>query len=185
MDSASSYDKTTRDALWNRAVDFHGHSCPGLMIGFRAALYAAELLRLSFAEDEETVCIAENDSCSVDAIQAVLGCTVGKGNLLFHLRGKQAFSFYNRKSGESIRLIQKRPPADMTRKEKLEFFKTCSNEEMFDSAPVKLAPPEEARIFQTVSCSKCGEAAGDYWMRLVNGEAVCLDCFEEYHRLSV
>ena len=40
---------------------------------------------------------AENDACSVDAIQVVLGCSVGKGNLLFHMRGKQAYSFYERR----------------------------------------------------------------------------------------
>jgi formylmethanofuran dehydrogenase subunit E len=68
-----------------------------------------ELLDLEFSEDEEVVCIVENDSCSVDAIQSVLGCTVGKGNLLFHMRGKQAFSFYNRNTGKSVRLVQKTP----------------------------------------------------------------------------
>jgi formylmethanofuran dehydrogenase subunit E len=98
-----------KNAMWERAVRFHGHICPGLMIGFRASLYAMELLDLEFSEDEETVCIVENDSCSVDAIQAVLGCTVGKGNLLFHMRGKQAFSFYNRNTGKSVRLVQKTP----------------------------------------------------------------------------
>jgi formylmethanofuran dehydrogenase subunit E len=98
-----------KNEMWERAVRFHGHICPGLMIGFSASLYAMELLDLEFSEDEEVVCIVENDSCSVDAIQAVLGCTVGKGNLLFHMRGKQAFSFYNRNTGKSVRLVQKTP----------------------------------------------------------------------------
>ena len=52
------------------------------------------------------MCITENDACGVDAIQVLLGCSVGKGNLLFHLRGKQAFSFYNRKTGKAVRLVQ-------------------------------------------------------------------------------
>jgi formylmethanofuran dehydrogenase subunit E len=106
-----------KNAMWERAVRFHGHICPGLMIGFRASLYAMELLDLEFSEDEETVCIVENDSCSVDAIQAVLGCTVGKGNLLFHMRGKQAFSFYNRNTGKSVRLVQKNSEYERTRDE--------------------------------------------------------------------
>ena len=33
--------------LWERCVAFHGHACPGLAIGYRAALYAAELLELA------------------------------------------------------------------------------------------------------------------------------------------
>ena len=59
--------------LWNRCIEFHGHSCGGLAIGFRAALYAKSLLDLDFSDDEQTVCVAENDSCSVDAVQVVIG----------------------------------------------------------------------------------------------------------------
>ena len=76
-----------KKALWEKAAAFHGHVCPGLTIGYRAALYAIELLELTFSEDEQVVCITENDACGVDAIQAILGCSVGKGNLLFHMTG--------------------------------------------------------------------------------------------------
>lgn len=83
--------------LWNKCVEFHGHSCGGLTIGYKAALYAIELLDLKLggggnagclSADEEIVCISENDACGVDAIQVLLGCSIGKGNLLFHMRGK-------------------------------------------------------------------------------------------------
>lgn len=86
-----------------KCVAFHGHECGGLTIGYKAALYALKLLDVSkgdssesqgcVSKDEELVCIAENDACGIDAIQVILGCSVGKGNLLFHMRGKQAFSF--------------------------------------------------------------------------------------------
>ncbi len=81
--------------LWEKCAAFHGHVCGGLTIGYKAALYAIELLDLSFSDDEQVVCISENDACGVDAIQVILGCSVGKGNLLFHMRGKQAFSTYS------------------------------------------------------------------------------------------
>ena len=48
--------------LWEKCVAFHGHECGGLTIGYKAALYAAELLELSFSEDEKFVCISENDA---------------------------------------------------------------------------------------------------------------------------
>lgn len=32
--------------LWEKCVGFHGHECGGLAIGFKAALYARELLGL-------------------------------------------------------------------------------------------------------------------------------------------
>ena len=69
---------------WEKCVAFHGHACGGLTIGYKAACYAAELLELDFSGDEQLVCIAENDACGVDANQALLGCSVGKGNLLQH-----------------------------------------------------------------------------------------------------
>ena len=69
---------------WEECIKFHGHICGGLMIGYKAASYAIALLELQFSVDEQVVCIAENDACGFDAIQVMLGCSIGKGNLLFH-----------------------------------------------------------------------------------------------------
>ena len=66
---------------WERCVAFHGHSCGGLAIGYRAALYAASVLQLSFSEDEQVVCISENDACGVDAIQVLLGRRTSRTDL--------------------------------------------------------------------------------------------------------
>ena len=66
---------------WEDCVAFHGHECGGLTIGYKASLYAIELLDIKFSEDEELVCISENDACGVDAIQTMLGCSIKKGNL--------------------------------------------------------------------------------------------------------
>ena len=106
--------------LWNKCTAFHGHACGGLALGFRAACYAMELLELNFSRDEELVCIAENDACGIDAIQVALGCSVGKGNLLFHLSGKQAFNFYCRSTGRSVRLVAREKPAGLTKEESRE-----------------------------------------------------------------
>ena len=50
-------------------------------MAIKAALYAADLLELTFSSDEEVVCISENDACGIDAIQVILGCSIGKGTL--------------------------------------------------------------------------------------------------------
>ena len=39
--------------LWEKCVGFHGHECGGLAIGFKAALYARELLGLGRAAARE------------------------------------------------------------------------------------------------------------------------------------
>ncbi|MDI9617076.1 MAG: formylmethanofuran dehydrogenase subunit E family protein, partial [Methanothrix sp.] len=85
-----------------RAIEFHGHMCPGLAIGYRVAKYVKNHYRRS--EDEELVAVVENNSCSVDAIQQMLGCTFGKGNLMFIDNGKQVFTFYHRGDGRAMRI---------------------------------------------------------------------------------
>lgn len=171
--------------LWEKCVEFHGHVCGGLTIGYKAALYAAELLHLTFSEDEKVVCIAENDACGVDAIQAALGCSVGKGNLLFHMRGKQAFSFYNRATGESVRLVLRDRPEGMTREESLRYYQALAPGEMFDVKPTTLRLPERAGLFQSRRCERCGETAGEPWLRLSGGRLLCLDCCQETDRFRV
>lgn len=174
-----------RTTLWNRAADFHGHQCPGLTIGFRAALYAIDLLELTFSDDEQVVCITENDACGVDAIQAILGCSVGKGNLLFHLTGKRAFSFYNRKTGKSVRLVLNKPETTMTREEYYEYYHTARQETLFTVKPTTIALPGQAKIFETYKCECCGESTAANWIRIQGGKKLCLDCYDTYDRFHV
>ena len=75
-------------------VRFHGHSCPGLAIGYRMACAGMEALHAIRSEDEEIVAVVENNACGVDALQCVTGCTFGKGNLVFRDHGKQVYTLY-------------------------------------------------------------------------------------------
>ena len=174
-----------RKELWKKAVAFHGHECGGLTIGWQAARYAAQLLDLSFSGDEEVVCIAENDACGVDAIQVLLGCSVGKGNLLFRLRGKQAFSFYNRKTGKAVRLVLKPAPAGLSREESFQLYQSREPEEMFEVKPVPGPVPSRARLFQNVTCARCGEQLSEQMARLQGGDILCLDCWSRYDRFGL
>lgn len=168
--------------LWEKAVAFHGHHCPGLAIGVRAAIEAIKALDIKFSEDEEVVCVVENDACGVDGIQVILGCSVGKGNLLFRNRGKQAFSIFNRKTEKSIRLVLKDLP-DMNRNEKENYLLTePDGHKIFDFKPVPFELPETARIFQSIICESCGEKTAEPMIRLENGKKYCLDCIQSYTR---
>ena len=170
---------------WQDCVNFHGHECGGLTIGYKASLYAIELLGLEFSTDEQVVCISENDACGVDAIQVMLGCSIGKGNLLFHMRGKQAFTFFSRKNGKSVRLVLKPKPEGMTKEESFSYYQACRPEEMFDVKEATLKLPEAARLFDSYVCECCGEVTGANWIRLVGGKKLCLDCYESYDRFNV
>lgn len=180
--------------LWNKCVEFHGHSCGGLTIGYKAALYAIELLDLRLggggnagclSKDEQIVCICENDACGVDAIQVILGCSIGKGNLLFHMRGKQAFSFYNRNTGAAVRVVLRPRPQNMSREESFAYYQSREPKELFEVKPAAIALPEEARIFDSYPCECCGEITGANWIRLAGGKKLCLDCYKTYDRFDV
>ena len=172
--------------LWQKCVDFHGHECPGLAIGFRASLAAIDKLGLDFSADEEVVCVTENDACGVDAVQVTTGCTIGKGNLIYRGTGKMAFSFFDRKNHKSIRIILKPLPVELNKKDCQEFILSAPIEQVFNFNIPKFPLPNKAQLFDTVICEICGEGAPEYKMRLQDGKKVCLDCFKDYSRnLSV
>jgi formylmethanofuran dehydrogenase subunit E len=56
-------DKTIEIIPFSEVTKFHGHSCPGTAIGYRAGEIAIRKLLSSRADDEELVAIVENDSC--------------------------------------------------------------------------------------------------------------------------
>ncbi|CAK8712212.1 Formylmethanofuran dehydrogenase subunit E [Candidatus Electrothrix laxa] len=161
---------------WEKCIAFHGHECPGLAIGFRVAMAARKRLGITSAADEELVCVTENDACGVDAIQFLLSCTLGKGNLLYRDRGKQAFSFFLREQGKKLRIRLIRPFNKETGDRNIyqqEIF--CFSEPDYDL-------PAKARIFKTVTCEQCGETATEAKIRLHDGKKLCFDCAPEYSR---
>lgn len=113
MTKKKTEDNVTKEETtpWNddfqRCVDFHGHACPGLAMGYVAAKAGLAWLGERRAEDEEIVAAAETDACGSDAVQVITGCTFGKGNFLFKDYGKTAFSFLSRATGKGVRLCAK------------------------------------------------------------------------------
>jgi formylmethanofuran dehydrogenase subunit E len=170
-------------SLFEHCAEFHGHRCPGLAIGVRAAVEAQKLLEIKHSADEEIVCITENDACGVDGIQVILGCSAGKGNLIFRIRGKQAFSFFNRKSGDAVRLVLKKLPQMESRESKQDYILDAPVEDIFEIKKPGYPLPEEARLFPSIDCEICGENTAEPYIRIENGKKVCLDCFHDYFRL--
>ena len=165
-------------------MEFHGHACPGLAIGVRACEAAMAHLGLTFAKDEEVVCVTENDACGVDAVQVLTGCSMGKGNLIHKSTGKMAFSFFCRTNKKGVRLVFKKPFAGegMDRAAMQRHILTAPIEELFEIKEPSYAPPERARLFAGVVCEQCGESCAEHAARLQGGKKVCLDCFADYGR---
>lgn len=178
-------DRLDKENLWQLCQSFHGHVCGGLLTGFLASLYASELLDLGISQDEEIVCISENDTCAVDAVQVVLGCTVGKGNLLFHMTGKLAFSFYSRETGKSVRLIRTGMLPDPRTIDVIDYCMNNPYSDVFTVKDTVIPLPERARIFDAYICDNCGEKTGANWIHLQNGKKLCPDCYVKYDRFRI
>jgi len=176
---------TFNKELWDKSVEFHGHVCPGLAIGFRAAQIALDQLGATRSGDEELVAIVETDACGVDAIQVVTGCSLGKGNLIYQDRGKQAFTIGDRKTGKAVRVYVDSSKLNVDpddREAKIKAVLTAPAEHFCKIQAVDLKLPEKARIFSSATCSSCGERMAEARARIKNGQVVCLDCTETYHR---
>ena len=101
------------------------------------------------------------------------------------MRGKQAFSFYNRKNGRSVRLVLRPAPAGMTREQSFAYYQAHEPKELFDVKAATLAVPERAKLFDSYVCENCGEVTGANWVRVANGKHLCLDCCASYDRFNV
>jgi formylmethanofuran dehydrogenase subunit E len=187
------------------AVAFHGHMCPGLAIGIRAAEVALREIG-PHAHDEEIVAVVETDMCGVDAIQFLTGCTFGKGNLIHLDYGKNAFTFYRRSDGKGIRIVS-RPDAfgepdpewetlrsrlgdaNLTQEERDRFRQLHEArsrqildiplENLFEVKKPQGKIPSHARIMESVTCESCGEVVMETRTRRFSGKTVCIPCFNE------
>ena len=129
------------------------------------------------------VCVTENDACGVDAIQCLLGCSAGKGNLILRPVAKHAYAFFDRNSGTALRLcLQKQKDPDQNREQWQQALLTLPLEALFSLSVPAYAVPEPPRLFPTVVCEICGEGAAEHAIRLENGKKVCLDCQQTYAR---
>jgi len=188
---------------YDDVVAFHGHSCPGLALGYRVSVRALR----EFGDrsgDEEIVAIVENDSCAVDAVQVMTGCTFGKGNLVFHDYGKQVYTFIRRPSGKSLRIVvdfrrpeetarekalwQKYMKGDRSKKvmqfvqnrkaAKIRHIHEAGEKELLSIKKGKEGLPPEAEIYRSITCGLCGEKVAEPKARIKGGKILCIPCFE-------
>jgi formylmethanofuran dehydrogenase subunit E len=182
---------------------FHGHWCPGLAIGVRAAELALD--EVGRADDEDIVAIVETDMCAIDAIQYLVGCTLGKGNLIYRDYGKNAFTFIRRRDGKAVRFItrpeifgeageilgklhKKLLAEGLTDEEQRQWKQTraqvakrvmeSSLPDIFEFKPAREPAPPQARILASLVCEACGEATMETRTRQVDGRVLCIPCAE-------
>ena len=188
-----------------KCVEFHGHMCPGLAIGFRAGRTLMERLSVRRSPDEELLAIVETDACGADAIQVITGCTFGKGNFIFKNYGKHAFSLVDRKRGKAMR-VSLRPDAFKADPDHLSLFERVQKDEaspkelaqfrrlqkerskkileadaesIFKIKEISADTPPKAMIMESEPCDFCGEPTKKDLLRKINGKRACPPCARE------
>lgn len=195
---------------WEKTLGFHGHVCPGLVIGFRAAEAGMRELGVEAPGSVDMVTIVENRACGVDAVQVVTGCTFGKGNLLFCDYGKQVFTFVRRDTGQAVRVAcrmdalsniseieglriawmddpspENKRALERKREEIADHLMEMPENELLDIRAVDIETPARPQIEPALQCSRCGEGAMESRTRLVAGQVVCLSCLDAEQKEEV
>ncbi len=196
---------------WEKAIEFHGHSCPGLATGYRVSKIALKEIEGKRAEDEELVAIVENDACGVDAVQFITGCTLGKGNLLYRDFGKHVYTFVCRNSGKAIRIYvrgtiwkqddnendyrglreristgkateEEKGLFNQLKEKRIRYILEAPMDEFCSMQHISVQLPSRAKIFNSVTCAYCGEQVSESRARIHNGQTACIPCAGEYTR---
>jgi formylmethanofuran dehydrogenase subunit E len=194
----------------------HGHFCPGVSLGVMAATFGLHRLaearlvsvgRLLEAEGlEELLAIVEVNSCFVDGIQLVTGCTLGNNGLVYRDYGKTAVTLCDR-TGAGLRVVctgahrdtvQERAPdfavlfdrvvkqhdrdpevvARFAEESRRASFAVLEADpaRVFAAAPVRTRLPDYAPMRESLTCAVCGESVMAGKAETVAGETRCRPC---------
>lgn len=190
---------------FNRAFQFHGHICPGIVVGCRASALVLERMGCSGQLiGDSHFAVVENDVCGVDGVQLITGCTLGNDSLIIENQGKFAFAWVNKQSGEGFRILLKAPlwksaePLELhhkvkngtaTPEEKQRFIslrgeRGCelmefSDEDLFHVEKIVRKIPGKPRLHPFVECSSCKEPFMKPWVRMSGDEVLCPRCAGE------
>jgi len=187
------------DPAFTSVLEFHGHLCLDIAMGYRVANAALDQLAKLGIDKKALVATVEGDTCAVDAVQAVTGCTFGKRNLVPRLIGKPAYTWQHMASGEGVRIYvhywdrfdadgQFRATMRQAKDGKLSDTDAAAFDaehdrlirhilaapaaELFYITPVDTAPPAKSGGFSAAPCAACNEYVKDGLLT----DGLCADC---------
>lgn len=185
------------------AFEFHGHQCPFMPIGYRMGKLAMETLGVEKEPDHGFFVFAElgeahPQTCLIDGIQAVTGATFGKSTISKTFYGKLAATFYHPQKG-AVRIAIR--PEFVDSLGKFEFF--AYRKKGIEPSQIPQAVRDEIMnwmyeqgddllfsvelrpdfkftplkgSFNKTKCSACGEYVFDRYVRMKDGQPVCIPC---------
>lgn len=183
------------ETLLKRGEKFHGHLCPGIVMGTRMAMAGMRELGMNPMEkSHDLIVYVEIDRCATDAIQSVTGCSPGHRSMKLRDYGKFAATFVDIKTGKAVRISvnQKSAPDRGNGKEAMkEAIKTLSHvpeEELLRIQPVSVDIPEDdipGFPKHKARCSVCGDQILDGREVMVDGKPQCKACaYGAYYKIK-
>lgn len=176
---------------WEQVIDFHGHTCPGVAIGFRVAQLAQRELGIKPAQDSELLVAAETRSCALDAFQVLNKATLGRGTLRIEEKGKHVYYFHYTGTGAILRIGVKGPVIEHTAPPQTFASPRQKQNWALENVQYVLSTPEEdfctlqklegslekpASSSQWGTCQSCQEAVRLTQAVETDGKILCADC---------
>lgn len=182
--------------LLEKAGEFHGDICGGIVMGTKLAIHGMENLGMTPGEkDKRLIVFTEIDRCISDAILSVTQTSLGKKSLKPMSYGKFAVTFVNIETGEAIRVMDigannkdtEEGEKEETIDELTERIARTPGAELFDTrkVSVKIDPNDlPGKPLERATCNDCGELIMDGKHHLKGGLAYCTSCFDKsYYQL--
>jgi formylmethanofuran dehydrogenase subunit E len=191
--------------LFELGMKFHGHKCPAMPMGLRAALAAMRTLGVTRAQDKELFVVSETGKghaagCFLDGIMTATGCTYGKSNIEKRYFNKMAFTLIDQGASRAVRVslkpdffekalaspfVQKRkagvPPQDIEPEiadPLVERILALDEDDFLDIGAVHPVDIHKGKAsFTAKRCAACGELTFVNKLRVTEeGRLVCIPC---------
>jgi formylmethanofuran dehydrogenase subunit E len=185
------------------AFEFHGHRCPFMPIGYRMGKLAIQNLGVEREVDHGLFVFPElgeghPQTCMMDGMQIATGATYGKVLIAKTFYGKLAATFYQPQKG-AVRYALNPDFIDAMGKFEFFIYRKKGIEpshipaavvveiinwvyEQSDETLFKVEPKPDFTFtpvkgsFNKTKCSVCGEYVFDRYLRMKDGQPVCIPC---------
>jgi formylmethanofuran dehydrogenase subunit E len=176
------------EALLTEAVAFHGHLCPGQVLGVRMAIAGCRELGFPFPRSagKRLVVLVEIDRCATDAIQTLTGVSLGKRTLKHLDYGKMAATFADVLTGDAVRVVARddarvhatewAPHEVDPRRSQVAAYQVMPESVLLTLQRVTVKPGWLDRKRVRVLCAACGEGVNYERAVTVDGATLCRPC---------
>jgi formylmethanofuran dehydrogenase subunit E len=169
---------------FEKARKFHGHVCPGIVLGTRLTLAGLRELGMNPHEhNRDLIVFMEIDRCGTDAVQAITGCTLGHRTLKFRDYGKFAATFVDLATMRAVRVaVSEKNRAEhdlLDPKDVPAVLASAPEEEILKIEKVRVDLSDNdipGRPRQKSVCSACGEYIMDGREDSTEGKILCKNC---------